>query len=782
MDRVSGPLTVVRPSALVTSAVLALASRCATPARFLRTLWLFAGLALLLAWIREPVLDALTSARELAQLEPASGQPWVAGEFTPQILPRGQLPPGIRQVSTWVGSDAATGRAETAWFRTDRRTVYVAVAGYPTRPGCTLVAEFRDAAGATVARRDFRAAGDPDPREEWALWELRRPAAAVAVRLVAVDRATGFAGWFAFSHPFRAPPPEWVAAYHLLQVAATAALALVLLWGPGLLACPAAAPAPTRLLWFLGLGPLLLAFGGAFVWTAGPLLGPRAAATALVGLLWLAVGALARRRGFALPVTPVAARVLAVAALVVAAAAARAAVSRGPAGELFRGSLSRNFALSDRIDSRFNYYAVQAAAHGWAPASPRVEKFYYPWTFFSRGPLAGLAAIPVVLATGGQPPTDFPDQRWAPFDRAGFAAYRLTLVALAGSVVVAFFLLLLPFVGERWAALGAGLLALTPFGFHEILFTWPKWIATAWLLAAFALVHARRPLAAGLALGTGFLFHPLVLLWSPLLAVWAFGRAWPDGAVAALRRTAVLAAASAVLVLPWMALGAWMPHLPDTPFAGQSNFTRYWFLADSQHATAATWLHTRWLNFANTFVPLHLFADAASFGHFRFSSTYEISGPLEKATFLPWNSLPFGLGLGLWLVAAVAVWRSARIQLAATLVFAFAPAVLLVAYWGGDPLGLLRECGHPLFAAIVALAVLAAARLPGRLAATLAHPAAPWLQLPELLALLWLPAFAHTSPLAVPYAHFDALALAANVLALAAAAWVLSALRLRSST
>jgi hypothetical protein len=763
-------------------AVRQLAARLASPAALLRGLWLLAGLAVLLGWNRDTLLGLLPAARELPRLDGAVGRPWIAGDFAPQIIAGSALPRRIQHVSTWVGSDAAVGRAETAWFKANRRTVYVAVAGYPTRPGRTLVAEFRDTAGTTIARVDFRASGHPDPREAWALWEIRRPPAAVAVRFVASDQAVGWGGWFAFSHPFRAPPPELTSAFQLLLVAATVALALVLLWGPGLLVCPAAASAPARLLWFLGLGPLLLAFGGAVVWAAGPLVSPRLSSTVLVALLWLAVGLLARRRAFTLPVSPVFARVLAVAALVVAAAAAKAAVSRGTPGELFRGTVSRNFALSDRIDSRFNFYAVQAAAHGWAPASPRVEKFYYPWTFFSRGPLAGLAAIPVVLATGGQPPDVLPEQGWVPFDPTGFAAYRLTLVPLAGSIVVAFFLLLLPFVDERWAALGAGLLALTPFGFHEILFTWPKWIATAWLIASFSLVHVRRPLAAGLALGVGFLFHPLVLLWSPLLAAWSLGRSWPEGWVAALRRTAVLAAASAVLVLPWMALGALMPHLPDTPFAGQSNFTRYWFLADSQHAAWATWLHTRWLNFANTFIPLHLFADSHSFHHFRFSSAYEPSGPLEKTLFLPWNSLPFGLGLALWLVSAVALWRAGRIRRAATLLFVAAPVVLLVAYWGGEPLGLLRECGHPLFAAVLALTVLAAAAVPGRLAAFLAHPAAPWLPLPELLALLWLPALAHAAP-SVPaaHAHFDPLVLLLNVLALAAAAWVLSGLRPRSS-
>jgi uncharacterized membrane protein YfcA len=101
--------------------------------------------------------------------------------------------------------------------------------------------------------------------------------------------------------------------------------------------------------------------------------------------------------------------------------------------------------------------------------------------------------------------------------------------SLAAAVIPVTYLLLLPLAGAGWALAGAGLLALTPFGLHEILFTWPKWAATAWLAAAFTLVHARQPVAAGLAVGLGFLHHPLVLLWTPWLALWAAGRHGPGG-------------------------------------------------------------------------------------------------------------------------------------------------------------------------------------------------------------------------------------------------------------
>jgi hypothetical protein len=109
-----------------------------------------------------------------------------------------------------------------------------------------------------------------------------------------------------------------------------------------------------------------------------------------------------------------------VSALVALAVIAKSAYSVGPQGELFRGTVSRNLEMSDRIDSRFSFYVVQAAAHHQGPASPTTEKFFAPWTFFSRGPLAGLLTTPIVMATNGQPPTTLPENRWSPYDVTGF--------------------------------------------------------------------------------------------------------------------------------------------------------------------------------------------------------------------------------------------------------------------------------------------------------------------------------------------------------------------------
>lgn len=743
----------------------------------LRILWITAGLALVLAWVRAPALQRLGRGKVLSRVSGGQEEPWFTGGFRADgaypSTTDGLLPRHIPRLGSWVDADAFQGRTETAWFVAPR-VVQVGVAGYPKDPGCKLWAEFRNRDG-TVTRLDCPLG---DPREQWNVWEFDRPDGATAVRIVADDRATGPGGWLAFSHPFASRPLAFSAAYLHAQVYTTVALALTLLFGPGLLWRPRRPAAEIGAVFLLGAGPLLLALAGLAIWLLSGVARPQLLGCAFVLLLWLGLGASVWRRGFDLELPAAWNRAFALTGLIVVAVAAKSSYSVGPAGELFRGTISRNFTIGDRIDSRYSYYVVQAAARHLSPAEPATETMFYPWTFFSRGPLAGLIALPVVMATDGRPPATPPDQPWSPFDREGFAAYRITLLVLASGIIPAVFLLLAPFVGERWALIGAGLLALSPFGVHEVMFTWPKWVATTWAALSFSLAHARRPLAAGGALAAGFFFHPLVLLWAPWLGMWTLVRTelrFISLATAALRFGAGVGA----FVLPWMALGAWMPHLPDTPFAGQGGFLRYWFLADWQPATWATWWHSRAMTFANTFLPLHVLFHPASYAHPKFTSAYEQSGPLVKFAQVWWVSLPFALGLGLWAGTLAGIVKAARAFTAATVVFVFGPALFITAYWGMDPLGLMRECGHPLAVAIIALTCLAAARHAGRLGPVLEHRAVPWLQLPETWLMLWLTALANPHPPGVQANQLDPLCLVINAAALLAAARLL--MRVRSS-
>ena len=738
----------------------------------LRIIWLLGGLALLLGFSRELLLDLMPRPRALPRADGAVGQPWFSGEFISpaqmQELADGRLPSHIPRISSWVGEDAWQGKAESAWFKANRAIIHVGIAGYPRAPGCNVWAEFRDAAG-RVTRIHCPLV---NPREQWGVWEIWTPSNAIAVRIVGEDNTSAYAGWVAFSHPFRAWPGAVTAAFQGFQLLATAALAMTLVWGPGLLWVRRATAPEMRLPLLLGAGPLILGFTGIAVWCLSGWARPQLAGLLGVFTMWAGLGIAGRRCAFTLNVSDSMRRMVAVSVLIVVAVIAKSAYSVGPQGELYRGTVSRNMEMSDRIDSRFSFYVVQAAAHHWGPASSETEKFFAPWTFFSRGPLAGLIATPVVMATNGRPPTTLPESRWSPFDVTGFAAYRITLIVLSASVVMALFLTLVPLVGDHWAAIAGGLLALTPFGVHEMMFTWPKWPATAWLLASFGLAHARRPLASGVALGFGFLFHPLALLWTPWLALWAAGRA--ERRMGAFIATGFrFGFGVAALAAPWMALGALMPHLPTTPLAGQAGFFRYWLMADWKIATWGTWWQTRWMNFANTFVPLHLCL-SDSFNHPKLSSAYEASDIWVKSSELWWNTLPFGMGLGLWGLSLAALGKALRTLTAAVILFVIAPALLITAYWGMDPLGLMRECGHPLFVAIIAIVCVVAAANGGKLRTLLLHTAVPWLQLPETWLMLWLTTFLNRSPSATDFRHFDSVYFGINAAALVGVAWILS--------
>ncbi len=180
----------------------------------LRAIWLLGGISLLLGAVRDRALDLLPKPRELPRHDGATGRPWITGDFLPvqglQMIAAGPLPSALHHATSWLGGDAAQGRAETAWFRASRPLIHVGVAGYPQRPSVRVWAEFRSTDD-SITRFDC---GLPDPGEQWSLWAIPRPADATAVRIVAEDRSSETFGWVAITHPFRVWP-GWVTALDL---------------------------------------------------------------------------------------------------------------------------------------------------------------------------------------------------------------------------------------------------------------------------------------------------------------------------------------------------------------------------------------------------------------------------------------------------------------------------------------------------------------------------------------------------------------------------------------
>lgn len=110
----------------------------------------------------------------------------------------------------------------------------------------------------------------------------------------------------------------------------------------------------------------------------------------------------------------------------------------------------------------------------------------------------------------------------------------------------------------------------------------------------------------------------------------------------------------------------------------------------------------------------------------------------------------------------------------ATGVLLIGPALLVTVYWGASATGLLRECGHPLYAAAIGLTCYQFSKASGAFATFLSRPLFPWLQLPETLAMLWLTTVLNTTAPAQMYAELDPIYLAGSTASLALAAWYCS--------
>jgi len=243
------------------------------------------------------------------------------------------------------------------------------------------------------------------------------------------------------------------------------------------------------------------------------------------------------------------------------------------------------------------------------------------------------------------------------------------------------------------ALMGAAAMALCPFVLHEIMFTCQT-CGHSGLLISFSAGSSEAPGAfRGYRFALGYLFHPLALLWTPWIGLWAIRTREPNDTGDPSPR----GAAFAIPLLAWSSPG-WPPATgfkssPDRSSRPQSPSSAI-HLGRRPAGAFARWLHSRWMNFSNTFLPfwLHFFHE----GHADLNSVYGIAGPLVKFAFSWWNTLPLGMGLLLWpsvRLRSFSRWGSFPIAIS---VFILRSGGALCLYWGDKSTGLMRECGHPL--------------------------------------------------------------------------------------
>ena len=485
----------------------------------------------------------------------------------------------------------------------------------------------------------------------------------------------------------------------LVRIATTLALAVVVVLGPGL-----ALRARRGGVWGLGFVVLpglgLLAATGLVAWLAGLAGAPHATVVSAViigpTLVWLLYESL-RVRERALT-TSDERRALVIVGFALGAALARASWSLGPVGELFGGTVDRTLEVGDRSDPTIGYHVVQLVVQGASPAGALSRSYFAPYTFSARGPLAGIATVPIVLLGGGRPLSAVGTQAWVPFDPTGVVAYRLAMMVFSATCLPALWTLADRIGGRRAAYVTILVAATTPFIVHEIWFIWPKMLAgTLVLLAAICLLE-RRPLRAGLLVTIGYLVHPIALFSLPALALIAL---WPMHGAQPLRPHArsllCLVAATALGVIAWRLI-----NLHDYT---QSGFTSYLteagrtrgYFSGHPDVTISSWISDRLISLSNTVVPLRLFFLSAQ--NQSVNTAYQAcfplcnggSPPIVHFYFQYWTSLPFAMGIFFFPLMLTGLWRALPRWPWAVTATILIPFVAFWIYWGDASTGLMRE-------------------------------------------------------------------------------------------
>jgi hypothetical protein len=612
----------------------------------------------------------------------------------------------VKFYGSWLGSNTPTGSVHSPWYRAVPQ-FYFFVDGYPNHAGNQLIAEIQTAHSGVIR---LPVPPHVEPGEVWRLNKvsLREVQEAVKFRMVAVDGSTTF--WLGFSQPFLIGSGDNLALLMqlLLVILATAASLLAFL-SPGLLLRQKLLGSSGRLLPFIFVpvpGLLVVALLGLASWT-----GPKQFAPSLISRvgLWL----LALYAGYQFIRVPISSftsaierRVLLVIVAVSAIVVAKVTYSIGPVGELYGDEVSRTLEVGGRSDSRISYNVVQLVAFRSRPFSPLAASLYETWNFSYRGPINGLAATPLVLASPVRVPTNIRNLPWTLFDPEGFSAYRIAMIVMASCSLLAVFGLATLFLPDEWAFFAFLVSVTAPFVVHELYFTWPKLPSASFILLAAYLVLGSRYFLGGVSLGIGYLCHPSALIWVPCLigvlvvSSPSAGRpsisAWRKCYLWTLRTLSMLVGV-AICVLLWK-------RVCGKHFA-QLRFSSYILSAWVYPLTPSNWLRARFESLCNTLVPLNVFIFDRSDP---FTNSLAGASPAVVQFFFQyWDTLPFGAGIaffccGLVRLIYVAFWK-ARAWLLLVFVIPFA---LFTLYWGASISGMLRENLHAWFLGLTIFVVI----------------------------------------------------------------------------
>lgn len=470
----------------------------------------------------------------------------------------------------------------------------------------------------------------------------------------------------------------------LCRVATTTALAIALLLGPGT-AWRALGTRRISLLVVPLPGLALLALTGLAAWLLAGSVDVKTTCFAILApVLGLMLGVL---MGCGEDVfDPDEQRALVLTAIPLAIGIARSLWSLGPDAELYAGGISRTLVPEGRPDSRTSYLVTGLLANGAGPyAKGGGELLFIPYNFSSRGPVPGIASAPIVLMSGARPQLGPPEYPWQPFDGQGFMAFRIAMMTFSCTAFIAVWQLVRKLGGAKAARFALLLAISTPFLIDDLLFTWPKLIAAAFILLAGLWVIDRHPFRAGLSISAGYLIHPgaLIGLFSLVpITVWPIKRPnWRRPRVLAL----VLLGVGAMI-----GVEAW--RLYNGPHFMQNGFLEYvsWASVYNLHPTILQWLEFRFASLAGTVVPLFtpIFHAGSPWNNNKLAG----DSPFVVHFFDQyWTSLAFGLGLLFYPLLLLSIWRAIKRWTWPMLATVILPFCAFTIYWGASLTGMLRE-------------------------------------------------------------------------------------------